>query len=73
MQDLSDPEAAPPIMESGRPKVGVVLAAGRAERLSRVTRGRSKVLVRLGGVSAERRVCEPYGVRHTPPPPPPRP
>jgi 1L-myo-inositol 1-phosphate cytidylyltransferase / CDP-L-myo-inositol myo-inositolphosphotransferase len=35
---------------AARPRVGVVLAAGRSERLSRLTRGRSKALVQLGGV-----------------------
>ena len=34
-----------------RPRVGVVLAAGRSERLSRVTRGGSKALARVGGMS----------------------
>src|SRR5262245_62396349 len=34
----------------GRPRVGVVLAAGRSERLRRVTRGRSKLLLHLGGL-----------------------
>jgi hypothetical protein len=33
------------------PRVGVVLAAGRSERLASVTRGGSKVLLRLGGLS----------------------
>jgi choline kinase/phosphatidylglycerophosphate synthase len=33
------------------PRVGVVLAAGRSERLNRVTRGRSKTLLEIGGVS----------------------
>lgn len=33
------------------PRVGVVLAAGRSERLSRLTRGDSKALLRIGGVS----------------------
>jgi choline kinase/phosphatidylglycerophosphate synthase len=32
------------------PRVGVVLAAGRSERLTRATRGRSKALMQLGGV-----------------------
>jgi 1L-myo-inositol 1-phosphate cytidylyltransferase / CDP-L-myo-inositol myo-inositolphosphotransferase len=32
------------------PRVGVVLAAGRAERLSKITRGRPKALVLLGGL-----------------------
>jgi CDP-L-myo-inositol myo-inositolphosphotransferase len=34
-----------------RPRVGVVLAAGRSERLSRITRGGSKALTRVGGMS----------------------
>jgi 1L-myo-inositol 1-phosphate cytidylyltransferase / CDP-L-myo-inositol myo-inositolphosphotransferase len=34
-----------------RPRVAVVLAAGRSERLTSVTRGGSKVLLRLGGLS----------------------
>jgi 1L-myo-inositol 1-phosphate cytidylyltransferase / CDP-L-myo-inositol myo-inositolphosphotransferase len=39
------------------PRVGVVLAAGRSERLDAVTRGGSKALLRLGGLSlAERAV-----------------
>jgi len=33
------------------PRVGVVLAAGRSERLASVTGGGSKVLLRLGGLS----------------------
>jgi CDP-L-myo-inositol myo-inositolphosphotransferase len=33
-----------------RPRTGVVLAAGRSERLSRATRGRSKALMQVGGV-----------------------
>src|SRR5437764_5991296 len=37
-------------LPSARPRVGVVLAAGRSERLSKLTRGRSKALVQLGGV-----------------------
>jgi 1L-myo-inositol 1-phosphate cytidylyltransferase / CDP-L-myo-inositol myo-inositolphosphotransferase len=38
-------------------RVGVVLAAGRSERLDPLTRGRSKALLRLGGLSlAERAV-----------------
>jgi choline kinase/phosphatidylglycerophosphate synthase len=40
----AQPSAARP------PRVGIVLAAGRAERLSKVTRGRSKALVLLGGM-----------------------
>jgi CDP-L-myo-inositol myo-inositolphosphotransferase len=38
----------PPMM--GVPRVGVVLAAGRSERLRAVTGGGSKALVRLGGL-----------------------
>jgi choline kinase/phosphatidylglycerophosphate synthase len=34
-----------------RPSVGVVLAAGRSERLRLVTRGRSKLLLHLGGLT----------------------
>ena len=34
-----------------RPRVGVVLAAGRSERLARVTGGGSKALVRVGGLA----------------------
>src|SRR5215213_10722870 len=34
-----------------RPRVGVVLAAGRSQRLESVTGGGSKVLLRLGGLS----------------------
>jgi choline kinase len=36
---------------SGLPRVGVVLAAGRSERLASVTGGGSKALLRLGGLS----------------------
>jgi 1L-myo-inositol 1-phosphate cytidylyltransferase / CDP-L-myo-inositol myo-inositolphosphotransferase len=39
----------PPL--SRLPRVGVVLAAGRSERLESITRGGSKVLLRLGGLS----------------------
>jgi CDP-L-myo-inositol myo-inositolphosphotransferase len=35
----------------GTPRVGVVLAAGRSERLARLTGGRSKALLPLGGVA----------------------
>jgi len=35
----------------GRPRVGVVLAAGHSERLAGVTGGGSKALVRVGGRS----------------------
>jgi choline kinase/phosphatidylglycerophosphate synthase len=34
-----------------RPRVGVVLAAGRSERLASVTGGRSKAVTRVGGLS----------------------
>ena len=37
--------------DAARPRVGVVLAAGRSERLSKLTKGRSKALVQIGGVS----------------------
>jgi 1L-myo-inositol 1-phosphate cytidylyltransferase / CDP-L-myo-inositol myo-inositolphosphotransferase len=37
--------------QSRRPRVGVVLAAGRSERLASVTGGGSKALLRLGGLS----------------------
>lgn len=40
---------APPV--AGPPRVGIVLAAGRSERLSRLTGGGSKALLRIGGVS----------------------
>jgi 1L-myo-inositol 1-phosphate cytidylyltransferase / CDP-L-myo-inositol myo-inositolphosphotransferase len=39
----------PPL--SRLPRVGVVLAAGRSERLESITRGGSKALLRLGGLS----------------------
>jgi CTP:molybdopterin cytidylyltransferase MocA len=39
----------PPL--SRLPRVGVVLAAGRSERLDALTRGGSKALLRLGGLS----------------------
>jgi CTP:molybdopterin cytidylyltransferase MocA len=35
----------------GRPRVAVVLAAGRSERLADVTGGGSKALIRVGGLS----------------------
>ena len=38
-------------LPSPRPRVGVVLAAGRSQRLESVTGGGSKVLLRLGGLS----------------------
>ena len=43
--------ARPTSQLSQLPRVGVVLAAGRSERLESVTRGGSKVLLRLGGLS----------------------
>ena len=35
-----------------RPRVGVVLAAGRSQRLSQLTRDGSKALIPLGGMSS---------------------
>jgi len=54
-----DPVAAPPQTAGAArptpatrlPRVGVVLAAGRSQRLDPVTRGSSKALLRLGGLS----------------------
>ncbi len=40
----------PPMTDIPKPRVGVVLAAGRSERLRAVTGGGSKALVRLGGL-----------------------
>ena len=47
------PATPPPPLAARRrrPRVAVVLAAGRSERLERLTRGGSKVLLRLGGLS----------------------
>jgi choline kinase len=45
--DVVQPD--PPL--SRLPRVGVVLAAGRSERLDALTRGGSKALLRLGGLS----------------------
>jgi 1L-myo-inositol 1-phosphate cytidylyltransferase / CDP-L-myo-inositol myo-inositolphosphotransferase len=42
-------QPTPPL--SRRPRVGVVLAAGRSQRLAAVTGGGSKALLRLGGLS----------------------
>jgi CDP-L-myo-inositol myo-inositolphosphotransferase len=42
---------APAATELASPRVGVVLAAGRSERLADVTGGGSKALVRVGGLS----------------------
>src|SRR5256885_9753015 len=39
-----------PVTDGARRRVGVVAAAGRSERLSRLTKGRSKALTHLGGV-----------------------
>lgn len=41
----------PEVARATRPRVAVVLAAGRSERLARVTGGGSKALIRLAGVS----------------------
>ena len=41
----------PPSRPASPPRVGVVLAAGRSERISSITRGGSKALLRLGGLS----------------------
>jgi choline kinase/phosphatidylglycerophosphate synthase len=50
---------APHLGSPGLPKVGVMLAAGRSERLAGVTGGGSKALIRLGGLSlVERAVRE---------------
>src|SRR4051812_14487782 len=61
MAEVNDPFATPgdPLAAAPRgpqralepPRVGVVLAAGRSERLHRVTGGGSKALVRLGGLT----------------------
>lgn len=49
----AEPEAAaePHAPSTTRPRVGVVLAAGRSERLAGVTGGGSKALVRVGGLA----------------------
>ncbi|MGH2681401.1 MAG: NTP transferase domain-containing protein [Actinomycetota bacterium] len=47
--DVSD--AAPVIVAALRPRIGVILAAGRSERLSTLTRNGSKALIRLGGMT----------------------
>jgi CDP-L-myo-inositol myo-inositolphosphotransferase len=44
-------ESEPPAPAASSPRVGVVLAAGRSERLARVTGGGSKALVRVGGLA----------------------
>jgi CDP-L-myo-inositol myo-inositolphosphotransferase len=38
-------------LTGARPRVGIVLAAGRSQRLSEVTRNGSKALIRLGGMT----------------------
>ena len=43
--------AESPVAATGRPRVAVVLAAGRSERLAGVTGGGSKALVRVGGLA----------------------
>lgn len=54
---LFEPAAAQPDIRPapakayGRPRIAVVLAAGRSERLTDVTGGGSKALVRVGGLS----------------------
>jgi 1L-myo-inositol 1-phosphate cytidylyltransferase / CDP-L-myo-inositol myo-inositolphosphotransferase len=51
------PQLPPDPLATPARRVGVVLAAGRSERLDPLTRGGSKALLRLGGVSlAERAV-----------------
>src|SRR5438445_11238896 len=49
----AEPQAAPEpgVPPTASPRVGVVLAAGRSERLARVTGGGSKALVRVGGLT----------------------
>jgi hypothetical protein len=49
---VSLPDPAPGT--ASRPRVAVVLAAGRSERLRPVTGGGSKALVRLGGLAMGR-------------------
>ena len=52
MADILDLHAADATMPiPARPRVGVVLAAGRSERLASVTGGRSKAVMRVGGLS----------------------
>ena len=46
-----EPAPGPPLPATSSPRVGVVLAAGRSERLARVTGGGSKALVRVGGLA----------------------
>jgi choline kinase/phosphatidylglycerophosphate synthase len=49
-------EMVQPTPARSRPRVAVVLAAGRSERLAAVTGGGSKALLRLGGLSLLERV-----------------
>src|SRR2546430_752908 len=53
MADAPPGQAIPtiPAAAGDRVRVGVVLAAGRSERLRLLTRGRSKLLLRLGGLT----------------------
>jgi len=46
-----------------RPRIGVVLAAGRSQRLSEVTRDGSKALIRLGGMTLVERAVRGLLVR----------
>src|SRR6266571_4225280 len=46
-----EPASGPRVPATMRPRVGVILAAGRSERLARVTGGGSKALVRVGGLA----------------------
>jgi len=46
-----EPASGPRDGATARPRVGVVLAAGRSQRLARVTGGGSKALVRVGGLA----------------------
>lgn len=50
-QPLPPPDGAPVLSVPFRPTVAVVLAAGRSERLARMTGGDSKALLRLGGLT----------------------
>ena len=43
--------AEPLLMPAARPRVGVVLAAGRSERMAGLTPNGSKALIRLGGIA----------------------
>jgi 1L-myo-inositol 1-phosphate cytidylyltransferase / CDP-L-myo-inositol myo-inositolphosphotransferase len=50
MHDVAPVTGAPGVATRKPPRVGVVLAAGRSERLHRLTGGRSKLLLHLGGL-----------------------